>query len=215
MSILTGPASPEPASTPLRDDQFIYASLAPASPDLQKLLPDTRGYTLRNYTITAVRNADLDSNHFIHPQHRCLVDWFKSKYRDDIKGVFYKRFDPLDVKPALGSIVVLEPTDNFADYRYRLYGSQVVDTYGADLTGRTSGDLNTESTRNVRPQYQASARNNITVYTEHDKERTRELDKIPRWDRWSRLILPLIDEETKVKRILVSMVATEIPYNSA
>lgn len=199
----------------MRDDQFIYASFVPADHSLQKLLPDTRSYTLRNYAISAVRNADLQSDHFIHPQHRCLVDWFKSKYRDDIDGALYKSFDPLDVQPALGSIVVLEPTDNYTDYRYRLYGSQVVDTYGADLTGRTSGELNTESTRNVRPQYQASARNNITIYTEHDKERTRELDKIPRWDRWSRLILPLVNEEAKVKRLLVSMVATEIPFNSA
>ncbi len=196
------------------DEQFIYASLAPVDTKLQKFLPDTRSYTLRNYAISAVRNADLDRNHFIHPQHRCLVDWFKSKYRDDINGVVYKRFDPLDVKPALGTIVVLEPTDNYANYRYRLYGSQVVDTYGLDLTGRTSEELNTESTRNVRPQYQASARNNITVYTEHDKERAHELDKIPRWDRWSRLILPLVDEDAKVRRILVSMVATEIPSNS-
>ncbi|MEO9903990.1 hypothetical protein [Nisaea sp.] len=170
---------------------------------------------MRNYAISAVRNADLDINQFIHPQHRCLVDWFRSKYRTDIDGVIYKLFDPLDVKPALGTIVVLEPTDDYADYRYRLYGSRVVDTYGADLTGRTGGDLNTESTRNVRPQYQTSARNNITVYTEHDRERTRELDKITRWDRWSRLILPLVNEENRVKRLIVSMVATEIPFNSA
>ncbi|WP_193171133.1 PAS domain-containing protein [Nisaea nitritireducens] len=198
----------------MRDDQFIYASIAPVAPKLQKLLPDTRSYTLRNYAISAVQNADLDSNHFIHPQHRCLVDWFRSKYRDDVDGVIYSRFDPLDVKPALGTIVLLEPTDDYADYRYRLYGSQIVDTYGVDLTGRTSGELNTESTRNVRPQYQTAARNNITVYTEHDLERTHELDKISRWDRWSRLILPLIDEDAKVKRLLVSMVATEIPFNS-
>lgn len=196
----------------MRDDQFIYASFDPIDPKLQRLLPDPRSYTLHNYTISAVRNADLDSSHFIHPQHRCLVDWFKSKYRDDINGVTYKRFDPLDVKPALGTIVLLEPTDNYANYRYRLYGSHVADTYGADLTGRTSEELNTESTRNVRPQYQAAARNNITVYTEHDMARTREPDKTPRWDRWSRLILPLVDEDAKVKRILVSMVATEIPF---
>ena len=198
----------------MRDDQFIYASLAPVDSNLKKLLPDTRSYTLNNYAISAVRNVDLATNHFIHPQHRCLVDWFKSKYRDDLDGVIYKRFDPLDVKPALGTIVLLEPTDDYSDYRYRLYGSQIVDTYGVDLTGRTSGDLNTESTRNVRPQYQAVARNNITVYTEHDLERTHELDNIARWDRWSRLILPLINEDGQVKRVLVSMVATEIPFNS-
>tara|TARA_E500000318_G_scaffold76482_1_gene71090 strand:+ start:434 stop:1081 length:648 start_codon:yes stop_codon:yes gene_type:complete len=215
---MSTPASSDlckPVSAPLREDQFIYASLAPIDPKLQRLLPDPRSYTLHNYEISAVRNADLDSNHFIHLQHRSLVDWFKSKYREDINGVIYKQFDPLDVRPALGTIVVLEPTDNYANYRYRLYGSQVVDTYGVDLTGRTSEELNTESTRNVRPQYQAAARNNITVYTEHDKERTRELDKIPRWDRWSRLILPLVDEEANVRRVLVSMVATEIPFNSA
>ena len=201
-------------TAPHQDKPFIYAYVETADPSMLDLLPDPKQYSLKNYAIVAFRNDALNSHQFIHPQHRCLVDWFRSKFRSDGGGVLYKQFDPLDVKPALGSIVLLEPMDDYTGYRYRLYGSQVADTYGRDLTGRTSGQLNTEATRNVRPQYQAAARNNITVYTEHDLERTREPDKIARWDRWSRLILPLVDEEAKVKRILVSMVATEIPFNS-
>lgn len=199
---------------PPRDEPFIYAYIESADTPTQDLLPDPKQYSLKNYAIVAFRNDALHSHQFIHPQHRCLADWFRSRFRSDVGGVLYKQFDPLDVRPALGSIVVLEPMDNYTAYRYRLYGSQVADTYGRDLTGQTSQQLNTEATRNVRPQYQAAARNNITVYTEHDKERTREPDKIARWDRWSRLILPLVDEDAQVKRILVSMVATEIPFNS-
>ncbi|WP_420405475.1 PAS domain-containing protein [Nisaea sp.] len=194
---------------------FIYASVPEHDPAIQKLLPDPRQYSLRNYAICGFRNAGLDSARFIHTQHRCLIDWFKGRFRSDLDGVLFEDFDPIDVKPALGSIVVLEPTDDYEGYRYRLYGSQVVDTYGFDLTGRTSAQLNTQSTRNVRPQYQAAARNNITVYTEHDLRRRKEPDIIERWDRWSRLILPLVDEESVVRRLLVSMVPTEIPFNSA
>lgn len=201
-------------SSPSPQNQFIYASVPEGDPAVQKLLPDPRQYSLRNYVIFGFRNAELDSNRFIHPQHRCLVDWFCDKLRRELDGVHYRDFDPIDVKPALGSIVLLEPTDDAEGYRYRLYGSQVVDTYGLDLTGRTSGQLNTEATRNVRPQYQAVARNNFTIYTEHDKQRIREPDVIERWDRWSRLILPLVDDEKLVKRVLVSMVPTEIPFNS-
>lgn len=195
--------------------EFIYAAVPEIDPALRDLLPDPTQYSLRNYAISGFRNGELDTNRFIHPQHRCLVDWFTAHYKSEIDGVHFQDFDPLDVKPALGSIVVLEPTEDIEGYRYRLYGSQVVDTYGLDLTGRTSTQLNTEATRNVRPQYQAVARNNITVYTEHDKLRVRETDVIERWDRWSRLILPLSDEQGAVKRVLVSMVPTEIPFNSA
>lgn len=193
---------------------FIYASIADANPAIEKLLPDPSQYSLKNYAIFGFRNADLDKDRFIHPQHRCLAEWFSKRYRADLGGVNFRDFDPIDVKPALGSIVLLEPTERNEGYKYRLYGSQVVDTYGLDLTGRTSGQLNTEATRNVRPQYQAVARHNFTIYTEHDKQRIYEPDTIERWDRWSRLILPLVDEDTVVKRVLVSMVATEIPFNS-
>jgi len=200
--------SPEPS-------QFIYASVPDVDPEIQKLVPDPRQYSLRNYAICGFRNTELDRNRFIHMQHRCLIDWFNMKYRTELDGVLFTEFDPLDVKPALGSIVLLEPTENFEVYRYRLYGSQVVDTYGYDLTGRTSTQLNTESTRNVRPQYQAAARNNITVYTEHDLRRRKDPDIVERWDRWSRLILPLVDKNRIVQRLLISMVPTEIPFNSA
>jgi hypothetical protein len=201
-----------PATEP---SQFIYASVPESDPAIRNLVPDPSQYSLRNYAICGFRNSELDSNRFIHMQHRGLIDWFNQKYRNEFDGVLFTEFDPIDVKPALGSIVVLEPTDNYEAYRYRLYGSQVVDTYGSDLTGRTSTQLNTESTRNVRPQYQAAARNNITVYTEHDLRRRKEPDIIERWDRWSRLILPLVDDNKTVRRLLVSMVPTEIPFNSA
>ncbi|UUX49641.1 PAS domain-containing protein [Nisaea acidiphila] len=199
---------------PSEQSRFIYASVPEGDPAVQKLLPDPKQYSLRNYAIFGFRNEELDSDRFIHPQHRCLTDWFAKKYQKKLDGVHFREFDPLDVKPALGSIVVLEPTENIDGYRYRLYGSQVVDTYGLDLTGRTSGQLNTEATRNVRPQYQTVARNNFTIYTEHDKQRVREPDVIERWDRWSRLILPLVDEEKVVRRVLVCMVPTEVPFNS-
>lgn len=195
-------------------DQFIYASPPPMDPAVQKLLPNIEQYSLKNYTLSGYRNSVLTTDHFIHPQHRALIAWFRSKYRDDIDGVLTKDFDPVDVKPALGSLVVLQPTDDYSAYRYRLYGSQVVDAYGMDLTGETS-QRNTEATRNVKPQYQAVARNNITIYTEHDKPRIRELDKIIRWDRWSRLIFPLLQESGKTDRVIISMIATEIPFNSA
>ncbi|WP_193181734.1 PAS domain-containing protein [Nisaea sediminum] len=202
-------------SLPPKQSKFIYASVPEGDPAVQKLIPDPQQYSLRNYAIFGFRNSELDSNRFIHMQHRCLIEWFNRNYRDDLDGVLFTLFDPIDVKSALGSIVVLEPTDKYESYRYRLYGSQVVDTYGSDLTGRTSTQLNTESTRNVRPQYQAAARNNITVYTEHDLRRRKDPDIIERWDRWSRLILPLVDGEKTVRRLLVSMVPTEIPFNSA
>lgn len=194
------------------ESRFIFAAVPPFDAELQKLLPDPQEYTLRNYVICGFRNAAVDSSRFIHPEHRCIVDWFRDRYQPELDGVHASEFDPVDVKEALGSIVLLEKTDDPEGYRYRLYGSRIAETYGSDLTGRTSQQLNTESTRNVRPQYLAAVENNIVVYTEHDLRRRRETNVIERWDRWSRLIVPLLDADGSPSRLLVSMVPSEIPY---
>lgn len=42
-----------------------------------------------------------------------------------------------DLKPWLGHLILLDVLEDGADFRYRLYGSRLVDRFGADWTGIT------------------------------------------------------------------------------
>lgn len=49
--------------------------------------------------------------------------------------------DPVDLRPALGGLLVCEPTDNNDDFRIRLYGSKLALDMGRDLTGTFISDF--------------------------------------------------------------------------
>lgn len=45
--------------------------------------------------------------------------------------------DPLELKAHLGNLLILEPTDDHTDYRYRLVGTNITTVNGRDYTGWT------------------------------------------------------------------------------
>ena len=49
--------------------------------------------------------------------------------------------DPLELRRHLGSLGMIECLPEFEDFRFRLIGSRIVETYGRDSTGKTVGEL--------------------------------------------------------------------------
>ncbi len=51
-----------------------------------------------------------------------------------------KDFDPFVLKPWLGHVTLLDAVENGSDFVFRLYGSELVNMFGFDLTGRRVGE---------------------------------------------------------------------------
>ena len=77
---------------------------------------------------------DLGLN-FVDPRPvRLLAEW-RGKFRGD-RLPSRDQFDPLDLREHLGNLIVLETEPEHHDFRYRLVGTDIVDTVGRDVTGQ-------------------------------------------------------------------------------
>lgn len=87
-------------------------------------------------SLTAEINPSLEDA----PALKSLVDYWKSKCppgdipnRSDI--------DPIDLKPHLGSLFIVEPLLDGKDFRYRLIGAGLSAIHGKEFTGSTVREL--------------------------------------------------------------------------
>jgi hypothetical protein len=69
------------------------------------------------------------------PENRFLLDFWRGHAQGgEVAPV--SAIDPIQMQPALGHVVVLEPMADGRDFRYRLYGSVLADVAGFDMTGK-------------------------------------------------------------------------------
>ncbi|EDP63078.1 hypothetical protein BAL199_29912 [alpha proteobacterium BAL199] len=107
--------------------------------------------------------------------------------------------DPIDFRPALGFVIILESVDDGREFRYRLFGSSIARTSGFDMTGKlmSAHPASPHATEFAIASTLACARRGQPLYTERQ----------PAWAemtmRWPRLALPLTDDTSEVTRILV------------
>lgn len=84
---------------------------------------------------------DLD---FRHPQLSALHQrWLELRGGDAIPP--RTAFDPLDFKPFLGNIFMIEVDDAGERFKYRLVGTLIVEVVGRDSTGRWLDDAYADS----------------------------------------------------------------------
>jgi hypothetical protein len=112
--------------------------------------------------------------------------------------------DPVDMREALGYVLLLDVQPDGTDFVYRLYGSGVAATGGQDWTGWSVGAMGartkTSYDRFYRSVYRASLLARKPIYTEHrapDFQSARA---------WQRLVLPLAGPGGTVARFLVGNV---------
>lgn len=126
--------------------------------------------------------------------------WTEKRAAADMPPV--SAIDPIEMRPALGYIMLLDVLDGGADFRYRLYGTQIVDRTGTDWTGRTVSEMAAQAYTGLfyGAIYRAVIARRQPVAT---------ITASPRYvaaTQWSRIVLPLAGADGQVVRFLVGNV---------
>lgn len=82
----------------------------------------------------------LDPDLSDEPVFQKLATYWRAK-RGDRDLPLRSDVDPLELKPYLGSLNLIDCLPELADFRYRLIGTNIVAAYGRDSTGKTVRDL--------------------------------------------------------------------------
>lgn len=109
--------------------------------------------------------------------------------------------DPIDLKPALGNIILVDVVDGGRDFRYRLYGTKISLVSSGDKTGRYVTDFEGPPAEFFYVIYRAVLARRSPVYTFHYPTMTNN------FRRWHRLLLPLYDESGEIVRYLIGCYA--------
>jgi hypothetical protein len=110
-----------------------------------------------------------------------------------------KQIDPIELRPALGYVMLMDAVDGGCDFRYRLYGSFIASVSGFDMTGKLLSDL--PASAYVREfgiaSYRAALQRREPVYTERSPVGAVQTTS------WQRIALPLVGDSGAVVRFLV------------
>jgi hypothetical protein len=115
--------------------------------------------------------------------------------------------DPAALGFILGWLMIMEPLDDGADFKYRLYGSAIAATTGRDLTGYKVSQSFPLFAAWTTAVYRAVIAHRHPVLTRHAPRRLVPID------RWERLILPYAGENGAVTRLLVGAVIVGKRWN--
>lgn len=111
------------------------------------------------------------------------------------------RIDPLDLVPALGYLMLMEPVDDAVDFRYRVYGTRIVEHSKVEMTGKRVWDIPApQVAAYFGATYRAVVDRREPLFAQH---RTHHDIQVAQWDR---LILPFVDDCGTVDRLLVGNV---------
>jgi len=109
-----------------------------------------------------------------------------------------REIDAVKLVPALGYLMLMEPIDGGADFRYRVYGSHIVDYSKLEMTGKCVWD-------NPAPWVATYfAATYLAVYSRREPLFTFHRARLDHhFAQWERLILPFVNEDGAVDRLLV------------
>ncbi len=147
---------------------------------------------------------DADNNQesdFKLETHRILWHYWQT-LRDKSDIATYDAIDPTAFNKAIGNVLLLEPNEDRSDFKYRVYGSSIANSFGAEMTGKYVSDFPGGQKLLSLAQYPKTLKLRRPIYSEHhtsfhDYKTTR----------WCRLILPMEHRESGIlNRILVGVV---------
>jgi hypothetical protein len=110
--------------------------------------------------------------------------------------------DPLELRFILGWLMIMEPVNDGADFKYRLFGTEIASIQQRDLTGCMVSDSFPNFARWTSEVYRKVMALKAPMLTHHSPQRYVAVD------RWERLILPYVDTRGQVARLLVGAVIT-------
>lgn len=110
--------------------------------------------------------------------------------------------DALELRPALGYIMLLDVVDGGRDFRYRLYGSTIARISDFDMTGRLLSEHAASAyvAEFAIAVHRAALKRREPVYT------SRQPAAAQFASRWQRLALPLSDDSGTVVRVIAGKV---------
>lgn len=125
-----------------------------------------------------------------------LIGYWRDAWRDD-EPPGCDAIDPVTLKPVLGHVLICEPVDAGKDFLIRLYGTNMAQHMGRDLTGMRVSQFQPESYISdfYLATYRAVTSRGEPLFTHHWPSAEAFADEIPR------LLLPF-SENGKVTRIL-------------
>lgn len=97
-----------------------------------------------------------------------LIDYW-ARERGDLDWPAEDRINPVDLRPALGNLLVCEPLPDLSDFRIRLYGSRLALEMGRDLTGAYISDVDPGSyiTTFYLACYRSVVTRGLPLFTQH------------------------------------------------
>ena len=137
-------------------------------------------------------DADLESRHL-----RFLHDYWRRRIRPE--GLpLSSGIDAFDLKPALGYVMLLEPTGADGDFRYRVYGSIIAEKGGLELTGKRVSQVPSPMVAAYfLATYRAVVVRRCPLLARHTTHHNIQITQ------WDRLILPFVDSNGQIYRLLV------------
>lgn len=125
--------------------------------------------------------------------------WIERKRGDDLP--LSSGIDAMDLVPALGYVMLMEPMDGGSDFLYRVYGSRIVDYSKTEMTGKRVWDVPSPLVAAYfMATYKAVCIRREPLYTFH-RSRLAQFHA-----QWERLILPFANADGQIDRLLVGNV---------
>jgi len=139
-----------------------------------------------------------------HPTLRFLHAYWSGLPREGGDLPDQRAVDPVEMRAALGFVLLLDVEPGGYDFRYRLYGSGVASLGAQDWTGWTVGAMTQKTRTNYglfyRAVYRAALLSRRPVHTEHHSPRYLMAKA------WQRIVLPMAGPDGGVGRFLVGNV---------
>jgi len=109
--------------------------------------------------------------------------WSAARDGDSLPG--RGQIDVFSLRPWLGYLSLVEPTEEGDGFRYRLFGSELANALLCEMTAGRVDELPTPNAGFILESYRLARREGLAVFTCHDA------DLQSRPYRWYRLVLPL------------------------
>ena len=108
-------------------------------------------------------------------------------------------FDPAELRPWLGRLMLLDVVENGKDFRYRLHGTSLVELFGEDLTGCAVGELDLKRRSTLMAEYRKAFETRSPQYVPSKALAEKEHLHI------AKLVLPLASDGERVDKLMVSV----------
>lgn len=144
-----------------------------------------------------------DERDLVSPHLTFLHGFWRQRSRDGDLPLS-EAIDALALRSALGFVMLLEPVDGGADFRYRVYGSAIAARSGLELTGKLVSAVPAPLVAAYfLATYRAVLVRRCPLLARHTTHHDIQVTQ------WDRLILPFVDRDERVHRLLVGNIPGE------